>query len=450
MEITKQQKNKLRQHLDIFNEKSEVFNKNVSLPYKDFDECRSDAIPEFKEMVSEFLSKKISLPELKEKSNRLALDFNFWGFTGMSGQMQLNQYSNQFSNTKDGADILRNAISVPKDKKEAKEKINDFGKYLRDIRLSAETTRGLPWDKQAFLLSYFWEMQKPEKFPIYYKASRDILSELGFNLENHDTYGDEYIAFVNIIEDLDTFFTELGTRDEHSLWFVEHVLWYSKWKKTSNPKLITKKTSKSQKSSELEDITFAPSSWLPPIISDLSELAHNKETEWSKERNVRPEKAFETKLRYVFTLLGYDVTELGQGKGREPDGVARSSQAQNGYYAVVYDAKARGDDYSVGTDDRSIIEYIQKKKQELKKQRISKMYFVLISSEFNNSQATTDVVRSIYKTTHVPVILLRADDLLFITEEKLKNVEIDHILLEDLFLEFGLLTRDKILNVLGA
>ena len=203
MEMTQQQKDKLKQLLDIFNKEGNVFNKNTSSSYKDFDKCRLDAIPEFKEMVSEFLSKKISLPELKEKSNRLAIDFNFWGFTGMSGQMQLNQYSNQFSNTKDGADILRTAISLPKNKKEAKEKINNFGKYLRLIRLTAENTKVLPWDKQAFLLSYFWEMQEPEKFPIYYKASRDTLSDLGFNLENHNTYGDEYVAFVNIIENLD-------------------------------------------------------------------------------------------------------------------------------------------------------------------------------------------------------------------------------------------------------
>ena len=80
---------------------------------------------------------------------------------------------------------------------------------------------------------------------------------------------------------------------------------------------------------------------MPPIVSDLSQLAKNNETEWSKERGVKAEKAFETKLSYIFTLLGYDVTELGQGTGREPDGIARSSQAQNGYYAIVYDAKAR-------------------------------------------------------------------------------------------------------------
>jgi len=446
MNITKQQKEKIEYYLQLFNKESDVTDKNNgSLPYIEFDEKREKAIPELKEMVNKFLSGEFSLKDFKERSGRLALDYNYWGFTGMSGQMQLNQYANNFTDNEEAVRMLQNAITLPKGKEEAKEKINNLGNYLRSIRSNAETTRGLPWDRQALLLSYFWEIQAPEKFPIFYKASRDVLSELGFDLENHDTHGDEYLAFANLIEEINNLIQNLGVKDNHPIWLVEHILWSVKVKSTPE-----QEETPTNNEVEKQEKVSSSNSWLPAIVSDLSDLAKNKETDWSKEKGVKPEKAFETKLRYIFTLLGYDVTELGQGTGREPDGIARSLQPQNGYYAVVYDAKARENGYSFGTDDRSIIEYIQKKKRELERQRISKMYFVIISSEFSDNQTMTEAVRNIYRMTQTPVILLRAEDLMFITEEKLRNVEIDHTLLEDLFLEFGLLTRDKILSVIGA
>jgi hypothetical protein len=44
---------------------------------------------------------------------------------------------------------------------------------------------------------------------------------------------------------------------------------------------------------------------------------------------------------------------------------------------------------------------------------------------------------------------VRAKDLLRIVERKLSNADIDHVQLEDLFLETGVLTADKIVDVLG-
>jgi hypothetical protein len=49
----------------------------------------------------------------------------------------------------------------------------------------------------------------------------------------------------------------------------------------------------------------------------------------------------------------------------------------------------------------------------------------------------------------VPVILVRAKDLLYIVGRKLSNADINHSQLEDLFLETGILTTDKIVDVLG-
>jgi hypothetical protein len=188
---------------------------------------------------------------------------------------------------------------------------------------------------------------------------------------------------------------------------------------------------------------------MPPVVADLENLALNEETEWSQKRGVRPEKAFETKLRYVFTILGYNVTELGQGKGREPDGVAISTEGHSGYYAIIYDAKAREKDYSVGTGDREIVEYIRNKQRELQRQHVDKVSFLIVSSEFTDSPSLESSLKDIYRATRVPVILVRAKDLLYIVGRKLSNADINHSQLEDLFIETGILTTDKIIDVLG-
>jgi hypothetical protein len=54
-------------------------------------------------------------------------------------------------------------------------------------------------------------------------------------------------------------------------------------------------------------------------------------------------------------MLGYETKLLGQGQGRVPDGRAL---AHDENYAILWDAKIRGDSYSLGTDDRTIREYI--------------------------------------------------------------------------------------------
>lgn len=57
-------------------------------------------------------------------------------------------------------------------------------------------------------------------------------------------------------------------------------------------------------------------------------------------------------------ILGYETKLLGQGKGRVPDGLAVENDNS---YAIIWDAKARYDKYSLGTDNRTIREYIVSK-----------------------------------------------------------------------------------------
>ncbi len=92
--------------------------------------------------------------------------------------------------------------------------------------------------------------------------------------------------------------------------------------------------------------------------------------------------SFERKVSALFRMLDFDVTQLGQGKGREPDGILTFRQEN---IAFIYDAKVREGGYSVGTDDRAMREYIAAHMPNLEKQGYKKLGFLIVSSKFNGN-----------------------------------------------------------------
>ena len=99
--------------------------------------------------------------------------------------------------------------------------------------------------------------------------------------------------------------------------------------------------------------------------------------------------------------MGYEATELGQGTGREPDGFAISLNGAEGDYAIVYDAKAREERFNVGTADREMYEYIRKKSDELKRRRVGRLYFLIVSSEFDQGSTSLNRVKDVFRRTRI-------------------------------------------------
>jgi len=447
MELTHEHKKQLDSYFEDFKKDSMVEDKNVKMPFGTFDQQRKDAVPDLKAMVADFLTGKLSLTDFKEKSDSMSRSVPYWGFKGFSGQMQLNQYVNNIEDAEKETQ-LKNALTLPKSIEEASQKINAMAEYLKRLKTETDNPKSIPRTNQSFMLSYFWEVQNPELYPVFFGSSKNILESIGFDFKSQDTPGDEYKYFADIIYAIRSYFeAEKSIKEQFPIWFVEHVLWRGFKKQHADTEVVI--TTKKDTPIIRESKQIPGETWIPPIIADLEQLALNQETEWSKKRGVKPEKAFETKLRYAFTILGFDVTELGQGKGREPDGVAISTDGHSGYYAVIYDAKAREKEYAIGTGDREITEYIKNKERELQRQRVNKVSFLIVSSEFTESPSLENSLKDIYRATRVPVILVRAKDLLSIVERKLSNADIDHTQLEDLFLDTGVLTKDKIVDILG-
>lgn len=440
------QEQKLRDYQSYFMSDPRILNNGVWESDTTFDAKREEARLVIKQLINQFLNKQIQLQDFKKSSEELCRLYPYWGFKGMSGQMQLNQYINNVSRA-DKEQILQTSIALPESNDDAKNKLNQLAAVLQTEKEQAENKQAIPRVAQLSMLSYFWEIQDPTTWPAYYGSTKKVMSELDLELTASDP-GTIYLAYKAHLDKICELFKSFGqVFGVHPYWTAEHVLWrqYVNNQETNSGvptpstdiKIKTRNTTLSRESI-----------WIPPIVSDLVELAQNKETFWTKRNGVKPEKAFETKLRYVFTMLGYNTTELGQGTGREPDGIARTFNTASDY-ALIYDAKARETKFSFGTSDRAIKEYIEKYKKVLEHERIYHCNFVIISSNFDESSNSLSIAHEIYKQTRIHVTLVKAEDLLLILEAKLQNIEIDVTLLEDLFLNTGILTREMIVEKLG-
>ena len=160
-------------------------------------------------------------------------------------------------------------------------------------------------------------------------------------------------------------------------------------------------------------------------------------------------RGFEKSINAAFTILGYETKLLGQGGGRVPDGLALD---QDNSYALMWDAKIRTDGYSMGTDDRTIREYVTTQSRELKRRRsFRNIYYVIVSSTVNDD--LDDLIRSLKMDTDTnEVCLMEAAALVAMVDAKLRDppsVTLGADGLQRLFSDSGIITADHVIQNLG-
>jgi len=139
-------------------------------------------------------------------------------------------------------------------------------------------------------------------------------------------------------------------------------------------------------------------------------------------------------------MLGFEVTEYGQGTGRKPDGVAKENQFR---YAILIDAKARKDSYKLGTEDRKFIEYIKTFSEPLRKSGYSRIYFLIVSSRFEGISELA--IKNIKLETQVTTSLLSSKLLLKLLSSKIKSPRLfDLNKFQELLIENGEITEKRI------
>mgnify|MGYP001607562168 CR=1 FL=1 len=215
---------------------------------------------------------------------------------------------------------------------------------------------------------------EPRKFFIEKSSFEQILvqyGELSRSLKKLPTQGDW--AFAKISP------TVSAIEQTHKIrWgklpqkFLEFASEKEEWKDiiTLIPnRFEDKPDSKINEEIKIENIEPELLKFIPPVVQNLIELSVNESMSLD----------FEKKVNLIFQMLGFEVSEYGQGTGRKPDGIAKENQNR---YAILIDAKSRKESYKMGTEDRKFIEYIKTFSDYLIKSGFSKKYFLIVSSKF--------------------------------------------------------------------
>lgn len=119
--------------------------------------------------------------------------------------------------------------------------------------------------------------------------------------------------------------------------------------------------------------------FLPICLQPLELLSYGRKPSEDFQENVNM--AFERRCAVAFRCLGFDVQDLGQGRGRKADCLAL---ARVEGFGVIIDAKVRANGYVLGTEDRKFLEYATTHSRELELTGIQKVYLVVVGSEFRN------------------------------------------------------------------
>lgn len=442
---TNQQKKALKVWEEYLKSDRTFTNANEVISQPEIDRQRGEIIPIVQSHIKKYLSGQITLEEFKSEIDGLNKKHRLWGFRGINGQMYFNMLFNSSSSTgrlEKLDTILKEALKSPSDIDDAKRKISllaDFsdglGDYVTDKRTAPRT------GSIDFFISYFWQIQEPQKWPIFYKSMVDVLQDLDLWSPSWD-YPRDYEEFYELNNELINLFS--NKKEKLSYWDIEHSFWI--W--SQRTEIVPAAGGETKPSAG--EVTTLPNSFIPPVVSIIPLLAVNddKFETLCNDAGISLPKAFEERISMLLRMLGYNVESLGQGYGRVHDGTAICNEY---HYAIIFDAKVRKDGYSLGIDDRAIKEYIGVETDKLKRQGIKNVYFLVISSLFKGD--FDEVIRALKIETDIrEVIFLEASALLTMLEQKLRNPEIDlgPKGLQNLFAQSGVLTNNDVKEYLGV
>jgi hypothetical protein len=133
----------------------------------------------------------VDLVGLKESHEVLCRRHDYWGFKGFSGQMVLNQLTNWSQASTDMTSLLRASLAAPSDRSEAAPKLNSLHGNIGQLIPGGKNLRraSLP-----YFVSYFWQMQAPERIPVQYGSIKRTLADMGF-LETNEGPGRYFAQF---------------------------------------------------------------------------------------------------------------------------------------------------------------------------------------------------------------------------------------------------------------
>ena len=183
--------------------------------------ARTAALPGLLAMLDRFLKAETGLGEFVKESQDFSIAQPHWGFKGMA-QMQLNQYA-KVARQADLVDavegVLRTALPAPTDEDQARSALGEV--VLLTQRFVDEAKRlavGQPAPGRVpLVMSYFWEAQDRDQWPIAFPASKQVLAKHGLYQDSSDP-AESYLTLRDAI-------LKLGRELGGDVWDIEALLW---------------------------------------------------------------------------------------------------------------------------------------------------------------------------------------------------------------------------------
>lgn len=382
-------------------------------------ELRTDAIIHIKNIIQHFKKGESNVYEFKTNIDSFNKRNNFWGFTATKGQMFFNQLvKNSDTKIEELTDLLKQSISIPKNLENALEKIEELENYCFSIFSKAKDKRKAPNPGSVgYFLSYFWQIQDCENWPILYTSLINSFTELGI-WETKPTQKETYFFFYQLNEEIKKILSQ-HSKNQITNWEAEHAFWNFKGNPNKIEKSKTEFKQNEPKIIEIEDETvmilnasFDLSDYLIPKVAKLTELGNQIDKSSASKGS-----EYEKLVSEIFKQLDFEVETLGQGSGRNPDAILRFREENT---AFIVDAKAYSNGYSLGVDDRAIKEYINHYCPKLQKEGYKKIGFIIVSNSFKSN--FDNFINEITWNTDIKrFILLSSEALLFLLAYKTKD-----------------------------
>lgn len=405
----------------------------------EIDKKRILAIEDIKKIIASFLNGETDVFSFKTSLDSYNKRNNLWGFTAVKGQMFFNQLVRTYGD--DGQkfpNLLKEVIREPKDLNEALNFIEKLETYISDDYDKASDKRKVPKPSSVgYFLSYFWQIHNYKKWPILYSSLISTFSEIGI-WEEKENQKETYRFFYHLNEDIKAFLSS-KTNSKIGNWGVEHCFWSLHLNnRAPEPKTKPKIESEPVNIEEESKVTLAKPNfdiqdYLIPLLSNLVELGEDHENTSSKKGHL-----FEKKVAQAFNQLDFDVVELGQGRGRNPDAILKFRKEN---IAFIVDAKAYSKGYDLGIDDRAIREYINVHCPKLQDDGFKKIGFIIVSNSFKSDFETfiNDVT---WNTPIKRFILITTNALLHLVAYKAKD-KLDINQITESLIKLGTLITEK-------
>jgi MoxR-like ATPase len=163
---------------------------------------REEAVPQIRELLDGFLAGNTELERFRSEFDRRSrTEWSTFGFGGFGGGMVLNKLVKHVPDHATLTAKLKVALRAPADEAGAARQIREFLDYLAALETTNVTTAlKVDISRVPFFVPFWWHVQSPEEWPIYYKSTRDALVATGVLGESAEL-ADQYTQFRRVFRE---------------------------------------------------------------------------------------------------------------------------------------------------------------------------------------------------------------------------------------------------------